>query len=168
MKITIPDYKAKPKQRPRLIAKNKVRSPSKQAEQSLAWLILANAPDRTMIIDKTYVHCTIYSKTVLRGDFDNYLKFVCDALQKANLVKNDRLIKDGRCTLHEYSNKDELVIEILPLDQMLTKKERVLKLLKEQPNISTRKAAKIVGCANSFVHKVKRSLGEHLTANVDK
>ena len=80
------------------------------------------------------------------------------------IVKMGHLVDDSPKHSHQIyeqrkkarGEEEGTLIEFV--EPVLSKKERVLKLLKEQPDISTRKAAKIVGCANSFVHKMKCSL----------
>ena len=95
LSIFLPGYIPSPKARPRL-GRRGVYSPSSKAEMSLAraLCLICNVyfPQWQRYSVPVSVDVTITTPKTLRGDLDNYLKFVCDALEKSGLIANDRLI----------------------------------------------------------------------------
>lgn len=102
LKITLRNYQARPKQRPRIGKGGRVYSPSGKDEQSLAWLIKAQALNQgwqSSFVFRGNIRVDLDIVGDLLGDKDNYEKFVFDALQKSGVISNDRQIRDGRTRL---------------------------------------------------------------------
>lgn len=117
MQIILHDYIPPPCQRPRL-GNGHVYSPSSKPEQSMAWHILASishqcpqfqypilSPCRVgmdfyLKLNQTIITVEPLPELSFRGkiDLDNRIKFVNDALEKANVFRNDSQV----CSL--YSN----------------------------------------------------------------
>ena len=112
--LVFPDYLPKPKQRPRLGYRGNVYSPSKRAEESLAWRIKAST-DIRYIGRAIKVSVKLFHIKALRGDSDNYLKFVLDALEKSTLIDNDRNVV-ATSIEKIRSDKNETQIEIEEID----------------------------------------------------
>ena len=85
IEINLPDFKLQAKKRPRLGRHGNVYSPTAEHETTLAWLIRAQVG--SLVIDGP-VKLTLRCKFA-RGDLDNYVKTVCDALQKSQVIRND-------------------------------------------------------------------------------
>jgi len=114
MKIVIENYYVRPKARPRLGRKG-VYSPSASGERSLAWLILANAPDRTEVTGDVFCRLHIRYKKRCPADNDNLEKFVWDAIQKSGILRNDKQIRWNETRVFENARVDQLEIEILSI-----------------------------------------------------
>lgn len=76
------DYPVEPKARPRLGRNGNVYSPCK-GEESLAWIIRAGAGTWSTTVPVKVTFEVAYS----RGDLDNYVKTILDALQKSGVVR---------------------------------------------------------------------------------
>jgi len=118
MVILLEDYRPKPKQRPRFGRNRNVYSPSAEAERSLAWRIKAMVMGRGWPIP---VRCPIdvyifaLTKKKLRGDSDNYKKFILDALQKSQVIENDSQVE--LCLFVPLlCDADRLLIRIKPAE----------------------------------------------------
>jgi len=124
MIITIPEYKSKPKERHRDKKGGGKYAPSRVSEEALAWLIKKEFMEKSLKFPMEYDIFTIYrvfSKGPLKGDEDNYRKFISDALQISGVIKNDRQIRGG-LTLLQFDVEDKLVIEIVPYRDYLRAK----------------------------------------------
>ena len=108
MQITIENYRAQPKKRPRL-GKGHVYSPSAIAENALAWMILAKAGCGVKFRGPVSVTLDVYRKK-RRADIDNVLKFVLDALQKSGIIENDRQVE--KCTVQFLPGDDKIVLDV--------------------------------------------------------
>lgn len=98
MQIILPDYIPPPCQRPRVGKGGHAYSPSSKPEQSLAWMLLADISRQNITAQLPYdgpcylqVALFYRKNQPIRGDLDNILKFIMDAMQKAAIIKNDRL-----------------------------------------------------------------------------
>jgi len=99
--VVIPNPILKPHRRPRL-GKGRngshVYSPSKKAETNLGWqikaAILEAYPSLGLPLEGEYdLYAFYYFKGGKKGDTDNYLKFLLEALQRGGIVENDRQIR---------------------------------------------------------------------------
>lgn len=96
--VKLLDYIPPACQRPRLGKNGNAYSPSSKPEESLAWMIraqLSHQPDTPTLPFKQ--PCGVYIELVFtdhppRADIDNIAKFVLDALQKAGVYSNDKLV----------------------------------------------------------------------------
>lgn len=92
--ITLKNYIPEPCKRPRLGNHGNTYSPSSAPERTMALMILAaishipHAP-QLPLKGPCGVHITFCLPKQLRGDIDNRVKFVLDALQKAKVYTND-------------------------------------------------------------------------------
>ena len=68
---------------------------------------------------KIAVSIQIYTTTELRGDIDNYAKFVYDALQKSGVIKNDKQIRESHNKIY-LSDTNALVIQIWEYDRAVS------------------------------------------------
>lgn len=114
VRIKLENYRVRPKERPRA-GRGKFYSPSSRREDSLAWLIREQAKGVAPFTSPIAVHLGIYARGQVRGDLDNYEKFVWDALQKSGVIANDRIIKACSCRVFEGSGEDslEIVVDLL-------------------------------------------------------
>ena len=96
MRVFLDNCKIRPKRRPRV--GKKTVSPTKKHEETLA-LLMKDQLNRTSPTWKTlestdlHIDMTIFSSKKFRGDVDNYAKTVLDAVQKAQMVHNDKQFK---------------------------------------------------------------------------
>lgn len=92
--IALDNYLPEPCQRPRLGKNGNTYSPSATPERNMAMMVLAaishipNAP-QTPFKGPCGVHITFCFHDNAKGDIDNRVKFVLDALQKAKVYSND-------------------------------------------------------------------------------
>jgi len=108
------NYVPKPKARPRKGKNGHFYSPSSAEENvlaNLAWLQKHETGMET-ITENVFVSIIIESKKKLKGDTDNYVKFVFDALEKAQIVKNDKQIKSFFFFCEEGAQNDKLSVFI--------------------------------------------------------
>lgn len=128
MKIVIDNYVPKPKERPRFGKKGKVYSPSGTSEQILAWEIKAyvshHYPKYTTITDYIKISLIISSEQELKGDIDNYIKFIYDAIQKSGIIENDKQIRESYTRLRKGEN--QIIIEVSKYETMTREEKRVL------------------------------------------
>ena len=104
------DHPIQPKTRPRLGRGGNVYSPSAQAEKGLAWEFRAQAGTFETSEPVALFIEIAYSK----GDLDNYLKTICDALQKSSIVKNDKQVVE----IHmKKRQKTGLFLQIIELER---------------------------------------------------
>lgn len=92
--ITLEQYIPEPCKRPRLGHNGNTFSPSSAPERTMAIMVLAaisHIPHAPQLPFKgpCGVHITFCLPKQLRGDIDNRVKFVLDALQKAKVYAND-------------------------------------------------------------------------------
>lgn len=155
MRIVIDNYLPKPKARPRVFdrgGRKSVFSPTSENESNLAFLIASQAIRKGIGV-ACYVGVEIFSKKKLRGDCDNYLKTVLDAVQKAEVIKNDSLVKDSRCTLIENAPFDKTVISVYTIEEIKPTKQKVIELCKQNPKMSKREIARKLGVSHTLVNK---------------
>jgi Holliday junction resolvase RusA-like endonuclease len=91
-------------------------SPCKVKENALAVDIKKAFLEKYGPIEINYpvvLFLEIVSRRKLTGDNDNYEKFVYDALQKSNILKNDNLIWENH-TRREMGDEDTIEIVITP------------------------------------------------------
>ena len=86
--IQLSDFVLQAKKRPRLGRHGNVYSPTAKHEMTLAWCMRAQVGAVTLTGDVRLTLRCNYS----RGDLDNYIKTVCDALEKSAIITNDRQI----------------------------------------------------------------------------
>lgn len=158
MIIRLDDIEIRPKQRMRTsgISKNGKMlkfSPTKKHEEGLAFTIMANAPVKKMIEHECYVHAKIYSKAKLLGDSDNYIKTILDAMQKSKIIKNDRQVKDERCTLIGEVPISRVIIEVLPFKDALSIEDRILIEKSKRQSASNREIARAIGVSHTIVNR---------------
>lgn len=108
MRIVLENFAIKPKARPRLGAGGRVYSPTSSHERSLAWELRAHYPG-VRYESPVSVECAMFGKQ--RGDLDNCIKTLLDALQKAGIIKNDKQV---RRIVAEYvdSETKSVIVEI--------------------------------------------------------
>jgi Holliday junction resolvase RusA-like endonuclease len=84
-----------------------------EAEESIAWE--ARKTRVRFGVELVAVRIVLWSKTVLRGDVDNYAKTVLDALEKAGTIENDRQVRqlDVRFVVGTDTEKTVIGIELL-------------------------------------------------------
>jgi len=98
MRITIDNYCPAVKKRWRLGKNGNKYSPSKPGEVSLSWLINEafkkqcpeiKKPIWGSLLVNTLIQVTDRTAKKLKGDLDNYIKFVWDALTKSGVIVDD-------------------------------------------------------------------------------
>jgi Holliday junction resolvase RusA-like endonuclease len=128
LRIVIDNYVPKPKQRPRFNKYGGVYSPSGSEEQILAWEIISyishNYPKRKTITDNIKVSLIISARQELKGDIDNYVKFVYDAIQKSGIIENDKQIRESHTRIRKGNN--QIIITISEYEEMTREEKRVL------------------------------------------
>jgi Holliday junction resolvase RusA-like endonuclease len=110
MKIEI-EQEIKPKARPRL-GKGGIYSPSSKKEKSLAMEISWKAQGKRLGDQPCVLTLRVSYK---KGDLDNLLKTVCDALEKSGIIDNDSQIEE----IHAYKNKHESIPNSIEIDILL-------------------------------------------------
>lgn len=118
MLFEIPGYKAIPKARPRLGRYGNIYSPTRNSEECLAWLFRAAVQEYSPKLPYRHpvrVEIIISSRKTLRGDSDNYTKTVLDALEKAGILENDKLVKELQVKLWTGLSP-KLTVEIVPIE----------------------------------------------------
>ena len=120
MKIILADYLPRPKARPRIF-KGGVYSPTGRNEAGLAFLIrseINRQQIRTPIAGNTFsVQITLSTRGNFRGDLDNYVKAILDALKTARVYQDDRAVKLLSCELRENQGTTFSQIEVTPILQ---------------------------------------------------
>ena len=114
------EFKAEPKKRPRKGKRGNIYSPSAQREETLAWKIKAQFLNDFLGDQDEFFEMPLYSEPELyfssksvRGDLDNFEKFIYDALEKAGIIKNDRQIRGGlQPEIYKSQEKDRVVIRL--------------------------------------------------------
>lgn len=150
MKIVLQNYLPLPAARPRLAyskrnrwtepletlgasPKPRIYSPSSAPELAMAWQMLAALDDRSgfplACSASISVHITHFGQ--LRGDGDNFLKFVADATQKAGFVQNDSQYKKWNIEIEE-GESDKTTLAIEPYISRTQRKEKIAKKIQHE------------------------------------
>jgi Holliday junction resolvase RusA-like endonuclease len=119
MRLDIYNCEIKPKARPRFGYGGTIYSPTKKSEDALAWrlcdAVIHEYGQKISYDHPVQVKIAIYSRQPLRGDSDNYAKTVLDALEKAGILENDKLVKELQIKLWSGLSP-RLIVEIVPIE----------------------------------------------------
>ena len=117
IEIQLEDVEIRPKARPRA-GKGRIYQPGRSDECTLGWLMFEYCYKHYSyqeFLFKSNVKIEIeIRKKAVRGDIDNYLKTVLDALQKSSILSNDKLVKECYIKLCK-SDTNRLIIKISKL-----------------------------------------------------